>query len=78
MLILGLEGLKCKERNRCHPRLIGQSQAIFTAKRVICSFVHLPIKIDTLLEIQIIDCLVIFFHNFVWFQGNYWKFRAFK
>ena len=42
MLILGLEGLKCKERNRCHPRLIGQSQAIFTAKRVtlFCSFAN--------------------------------------
>ena len=77
MLILGLEGLKCKELNRCHPTLIGQSQAIFTAKSHIF-FVHLAIKIDTLLEIEIIACPVIFFHNFVWFQGNYWKFTAFK
>ena len=40
ILILGLEGLKCKELNSCHPTLIGQSQATFTAKRMpfFCSF----------------------------------------
>ena len=60
MLILELEGLKCKKLNRCHPTLIGQSQAIFTAKSHIFLFIYQS-KLILRWKLKLLIALLYFF-----------------